>query len=170
MNFRGKISGDGAVLERVAFLGCYEPRHCGIATFTHDLCEAVGQVAPEVQCFAGAMNDRPEGYHYPPRVWFEIFEKNLDSYGRAADFLNFKNTEVLCVQQARALARPPATALLLLLIIDCLSCCTGPFLSTPSGTVGSGRPCRKLLVRLDAMATVLCPILQSAVRLLRLHA
>ncbi len=116
MNFRGKISGDGAVLERVAFLGCYEPRHCGIATFTRDLCEAVGQVAPEVQCFAGAMNDRPDGYHYPPRVWFEIFEKNLDSYGRAADFLNFKNTEVLCVQHEFGIFGGPAGSHILRLL------------------------------------------------------
>lgn len=116
MNFRGKISGDGAVLERVAFLGCYEPRHCGIATFTHDLCEAVSQVAPEVQCFAGAMNDRPDGYHYPPRVWFEIFEKNLDSYGRAADFLNFKNTEVLCVQHEFGIFGGPAGSHILRLL------------------------------------------------------
>lgn len=28
-------------LSRVAFLGDYVPRRCGIASFTHDLCEAV---------------------------------------------------------------------------------------------------------------------------------
>ena len=44
------------------------------------------------------MNDRVEGYNYPPRVRFEILEKDLDSYRRAADFINFNNTDVLCVQ------------------------------------------------------------------------
>ncbi len=44
------------------------------------------------------MNDRAEGYKYPARVHFELLEKDLDSYRRAADFLNFNNTEVLCVQ------------------------------------------------------------------------
>ena len=44
------------------------------------------------------MNDRVEGYKYPPRVRFELLEKDLDSYRRAADFLNFNNAEVLCVQ------------------------------------------------------------------------
>ena len=74
------------------------PRLCGIATFTHDLCEAVAAVAAGSDCFAGAVNDRAEGYAYPPRVRFEISERDLESYRSAADFLNFNNTEVLCVQ------------------------------------------------------------------------
>jgi glycosyltransferase involved in cell wall biosynthesis len=44
------------------------------------------------------MNDCVEGYRYPPRVRFEVLEKDLDSYRCAADFLNFNNAEVLCVQ------------------------------------------------------------------------
>ena len=44
------------------------------------------------------MNDRVEGHRYPQRVRFEVYEKDLDSYRRAADFLNFNNAEVLCVQ------------------------------------------------------------------------
>lgn len=84
--------------ERIAFLGGYLPRLCGIATFTSDLCEAVAQAAPEAQCFAGAVNDRPEGYDYPARVQFELDEKDLDSYRRAADYLNFNNAGVLCIQ------------------------------------------------------------------------
>lgn len=84
--------------QRIAFLGDYLPRLCGIATFTHDVCESVAQAAPEAECFVGAVNDRPEGYEYPPRVRFELQEKDLHSYRRAADFLNFNNVDVLCVQ------------------------------------------------------------------------
>jgi len=83
---------------RIAFLGDYLPRLCGIATFTHDLCESVAFAAPESDCFVGAVNDRAAGYEYPSRVRFEIQEKELDSYRRAADFLNFNNADVLCVQ------------------------------------------------------------------------
>src|ERR1035438_727007 len=83
---------------RIAFLGGYLPRLCGIATFTHDLCESVANAAPGSQCFAGAVNDRLDAYEYPPRVRFELDEKDLDSYRRAADFLNFNNVDVLCVQ------------------------------------------------------------------------
>lgn len=84
--------------QRIAFLGDYLPRLCGIATFTHDLCEAVARAAPGADCFVGAVNDRVEGYDYPSRVRFEMAEKDLDSYRRAADFLNFNNAEVLSVQ------------------------------------------------------------------------
>ena len=85
-------------LKRVAFLGDYVPRQCGIATFTRDLCEAVSAAAPEATCYVGAVNDCVEGYDYPPRVRFELQEKDIDSYRRAADFLNFDNADVLCVQ------------------------------------------------------------------------
>ena len=85
-------------LTRVAFLGDYVPRQCGIATFTRDLCEAVSAAAPEAECYAGAVNDRVEGYEYPSRVRFELQEKDIDSYRRAADFLHFDNADVLCVQ------------------------------------------------------------------------
>jgi glycosyltransferase involved in cell wall biosynthesis len=44
------------------------------------------------------VNDRPEGYDYPPEVRFEIEEQSLESYLRAADFLNFANTDVVCLQ------------------------------------------------------------------------
>ena len=85
-------------LHRVAFLGNYQPRQCGLATFTTDVCESVAQAFPETECFALAMNDRPEGYAYPPRVRFEIPQQEGEAYDRAADFLNTNEVEVLCVQ------------------------------------------------------------------------
>jgi glycosyltransferase involved in cell wall biosynthesis len=87
-----------ADITSIAFLGGYLPRLCGIATFTHDLCEALAAEAPESDCFVCAVNDRAEPYGYPSRVRFEINEKDLSSYGRAADNLNFNNAEILCVQ------------------------------------------------------------------------
>ena len=84
--------------DQIAFLGNYLPRLCGIATFTHDLCEAVSKAAPEAQCYAGAVNDRIEGYKYPSRVRYELLENDVDSYRRAADFLNFNNAGLLCLQ------------------------------------------------------------------------
>ncbi len=89
---------DATLPGRIAFLGGFLPRLCGIATFTHDVCEAVATAAPASLCFAGAVNDRIERYEYPERVRFELDEKDLDSYRRAADFLNFNNVDVLCVQ------------------------------------------------------------------------
>ena len=87
-----------AKINRVAFLGDYLPRQCGIATFTADICEAVAAEYPNCECVVGAVNDRPEGYDYSTRIRFEIDEKEIDSYRRAADFLNINNVEVVSVQ------------------------------------------------------------------------
>jgi glycosyltransferase involved in cell wall biosynthesis len=86
------------VLNRIGFVGGYVPRQCGIATFTADLCEAVATEFPDAQCYVGAVNDREGGYDYPHRVRFEINEKEVDSYRRAADFLNINNVEIVSVQ------------------------------------------------------------------------
>lgn len=101
---------------RIAFLGDHLPRLCGIATFTHDLCEAVASAAPKSECYVGAVNDRPEGYDYPPRVRFEFLEKDLDSYRRAAEFLNFNNADVLCVQHEFGIYGGPGGSHLLSLL------------------------------------------------------
>ncbi len=101
---------------RIAFLADYLPRLCGIATFTHDLCESVAAAAPEADCFVGAVNDRAEGYDYPQRVRFEFLEKDLDSYRRAADFLNFNNADILCVQHEFGIYGGPAGSHLLALL------------------------------------------------------
>ncbi|MDP1831251.1 MAG: glycosyltransferase family 4 protein [Geothrix sp.] len=102
--------------DRIAFLGGYLPRLCGIATFTHDLCEAVAEASPASECYTGAMNDRAEAYDYPPRVRFELDQKDLDSYRRAADFLNFNNADVLCVQHEFGIYGGPAGSHLLALL------------------------------------------------------
>ncbi len=101
---------------RIAFVGGYHPRRCGIATFTHDICEAVAAAVPTAECIAGAVNDKVEGYKYPSRVRFEMLEKDLDSYRRAADFLNFNKTEVLCVQHEFGIYGGPAGSHLLALL------------------------------------------------------
>lgn len=85
-------------LTKVAFLGDYLPRKCGIATFTTDLRTAIAREFPQVQCPVVPVNDIAEGYDYPPEVRFEIVEQDLPSYLRAADFLNITEVDVLCVE------------------------------------------------------------------------
>ena len=85
-------------IDKIAFVGDYLPRKCGIATFTHDMYASVAGRFPDAECLVVPVNDRPEGYDYPPEVRFEIDEQDLESYRRAADFLNFANTDVVCLQ------------------------------------------------------------------------
>ena len=82
----------------IAFVGNYLPRKCGIATFTSDLLGAVAARQPQSRCFAVAVNDIEGRYQYPDVVRFEIEEQDLESYGRAADFLNSSNVDVVSVQ------------------------------------------------------------------------
>ena len=44
------------------------------------------------------VNDTADGYAYPPRVRFELTEKDIDSYRRAADFLNTNNVDIVSLQ------------------------------------------------------------------------
>ncbi len=75
-----------STIRKVAFLGDYLPRKCGIATFTTDLrCALWRQSFPRCNVVV-PVNDRAEGYDYPAEVRFEIAEQDLPSYQRAADF------------------------------------------------------------------------------------
>lgn len=85
-------------IRKIAFVGDYLPRKCGIATFTHDMYASVSGRFLDAECFVVPVNDRSEGYDYPSEVRFEIDEPDLESYRRAADFLNFANTDVVCIQ------------------------------------------------------------------------
>ena len=83
---------------RIAFLGTYVPRRCGIATFTADLSGAVAAAAPRSEVWAVAMNDQTGGHRYPHRVKFEIKEKRRADYRLAAEFLNMSDVSVLSLQ------------------------------------------------------------------------
>ena len=87
-----------SIIKRVAFIGNYLPRKCGIATFTTDLCEAFANEYKGTSCIALPVNDIKAGYEYPPRVRFELIEKDIESYRRAADFLNINNVEMVSLQ------------------------------------------------------------------------
>ena len=77
----------------------YPPRCCGIATFTHDLCESVAKVgAKKYDIFTVAMNDVPGGYPYSPRVRFEVRQSVQADYRLAAEFLNIRQVSAVCLQ------------------------------------------------------------------------
>ena len=93
---------------RIAVVGNYLPRHCGIATFTTDLCDAIHAEYGAIELLALPVNDTEEGYTYPPRVRFELSEDNLASYRQAADFLNFSNIDLVCLQHEYGIFGGPA--------------------------------------------------------------
>ena len=85
-------------LRRVAFIGNYLPRRCGIATFTHDLHQAVSTARPDLETCVVAMTDSGRSYDYPPAVRFEIHDDAIGDYVAAAKFLNSASFDVVCLQ------------------------------------------------------------------------
>ena len=83
---------------KIAFVGNYLPRKCGIATFTHDLRSAVQGALPSGQCSVVSVSDGKENYQYPDEVRFEIQEQSPDDYLRAAEYLNLLNVDVVSLQ------------------------------------------------------------------------
>ena len=95
---RGGGSKRGGGLKRIAVIGNYVPRRCGIATFTTGLFEAIAEESPRSQIAVVAMNDRPQGYDYPPRVLFEVNANRLEDYYLAANFIQTSEFDLVCVQ------------------------------------------------------------------------
>jgi glycosyltransferase involved in cell wall biosynthesis len=101
---------------RIAVVGNYLPRKCGIATFTTDLCDAIHTEYAATELLALPVNDIEEGYSYPARVRFELCQDNLSSYRQAADFLNFSNIDLVCLQHEYGIFGGPAGAHILELL------------------------------------------------------
>jgi glycosyltransferase involved in cell wall biosynthesis len=93
---------------RIAVVGNYLPRKCGIATFTTDLCDAIHAEYGATELLALPVNDTEEGYVYPARVRFELSEDKVASYRQAADFLNFSNIDLVCLQHEYGIFGGPA--------------------------------------------------------------
>lgn len=72
-------------ITRFAVLGNHLPRHCGIATFTTHLADALTEALPEADGFVLAMNDAGRRHAYPPRVRFEMHEGDQAPYEREGD-------------------------------------------------------------------------------------
>ena len=103
-------------IRKLAIVGDYLPRKCGIATFTSDLLAAVASQHSQTECFVVPVNDREGGYEYPDVVRFEVEEQDLSSYRRAADFLNISNVDIVCLQHEFGIFGGPAGSHVLALL------------------------------------------------------
>jgi glycosyltransferase involved in cell wall biosynthesis len=83
-------------LKRVAILGTYIPRQCGIATFTSDVLESVAGNGVSIEAIS--VEDNVGTYEYNSRVTCTLDQHNLEDYSRVADWINSREFDVLCVQ------------------------------------------------------------------------
>ncbi|HEX8981752.1 MAG TPA: glycosyltransferase family 4 protein [Ktedonobacterales bacterium] len=103
-------------LRQIAVIGTHLPRRCGIATFTADVCEALALRLPDTSVFAVAINDGEEDYAYPDRVRFEIAEQDIESYRRAADYLNTNGVDMVILQHEYGIFGGPSGSHVLVLL------------------------------------------------------
>jgi glycosyltransferase involved in cell wall biosynthesis len=83
---------------RIAIIGNHLPRRCGIATFTHDLHQAISTVRPNPETSVVAMTDHGRVYEYPPVVRCRMRDQSIEDYVRAAEYLNGANFDVVSLQ------------------------------------------------------------------------
>jgi glycosyltransferase involved in cell wall biosynthesis len=83
---------------RMAFVGTYPPRRCGIATFTRDLSRAVQSADDRVEPMTLALTDPGGQYEYPGEVKYEIRQAVRADYARAAEFVNYSDVQLVSVQ------------------------------------------------------------------------
>jgi glycosyltransferase involved in cell wall biosynthesis len=101
---------------RITVIGNYLPRQCGIATFTTDLCAAISAEYGTARLLALPVNDTEQGYDYPARVRWSLAQDELKSYREAAEFLNFNNIDMVCLQHEYGIFGGPAGSHILQLL------------------------------------------------------
>src|SRR5688572_10527956 len=87
---------------KIAFIGTYTPRECGIGTFNKNLvdsvvCNKVDQLK-DVEGFVVATNDYEQDYPYPDEVKFKIRQEQQADYQEAANYINLSGAD-LCILQ-----------------------------------------------------------------------
>ena len=113
---RARSQSKPSLPSRIAVIGNYLPRQCGIATFTTDLCEAISAEYGTARLLALPVNDTEDGYDYPARVRWSLAQDDLTSYQEAAEFLNFNNIDMVCLQHEYGIFGGPAGSHILRLL------------------------------------------------------
>jgi glycosyltransferase involved in cell wall biosynthesis len=93
---------------KVALVGTSPPRRCGIATFTDDLRRALTDLHPAAPAVQVALTDREHAYDYGESVVFEINDTQISDYRAAAELVNSRDIDVVCVQHEFGIFGGPA--------------------------------------------------------------
>lgn len=88
---------------KIAIIGNYPPRNCGIATFTENFAKSLQdastnliQKANQIEIFA--MNDIDEGYKYPAIVKRGIRQNHMEDYDEVIDYINSNQFDYCHIQ------------------------------------------------------------------------
>ncbi len=107
---------DGGQITRLALIGNFLPRQCGIATYTTDVYTAMRARFPDVAVDVYAMDDHPGRYAYPPEVTGTIPENDLSAYIETARKIDASGAQAIWVQHEYGIYGGPAGEHLLALL------------------------------------------------------
>lgn len=85
-------------LDRIAFVGNYTPRRCGLATFTRDIRSAVASALPATDCPVVAIDGDDDPLDYPSDVRFVVKGDDPAAYRGAAEWITHANADVVSLQ------------------------------------------------------------------------
>jgi glycosyltransferase involved in cell wall biosynthesis len=85
---------------KIAYIGTYPPRECGIGTFTRNLLNSMvnsnGIKGDPIERFVIAITDYEQTYDYPGEVKLTIRQEHQRDYIKAAKFINISGAD-LCI-------------------------------------------------------------------------
>lgn len=83
---------------RVIYVSSYIPRHCGIATYTKDLTNAINLLNPYAQAEIMVVKQKGDDLEYPWEVKFNIDQDKLSTYLQAAEYINRSGADLVSLQ------------------------------------------------------------------------
>ena len=95
-------------ISRIALVGNYLPRRCGIATFTADIFNSLMSQYPSVKVDVWAMNDGSCAYDYPAEVNGAIEQNDPISYRLAAAAISANKPDLIWLQHEFGIFGGPA--------------------------------------------------------------
>ncbi|NWJ51730.1 MAG: glycosyltransferase [Bacteroidetes bacterium] len=105
---------------KIAVIGNYLPRQCGIATFTYNFVESLlaanSSTEMKAEIVVVAMNDPGKEYDYPDRVIYSIQQDEPEDYIAAAKMLNISGVDICVLQHEYGIYGGESGVLILQLI------------------------------------------------------
>lgn len=144
---------------RIALIGNFLPRLCGIATFTTHVHGALSALHRDLLVDVYAMNDPGRRYDFPPAVAMSIDQEERDSYRRAAWRIEASGADLVWVQHEYGIFGGPAGEYLL----DLLGAVSAPVVATLHTVLETpNSDQRRVLARLAARASLLIVMAEAA--------
>ena len=80
------------------YISSYVPRKCGIATYTSDLTRAIDLINPYCESKIIALIRPEDKIDHPPEVKFKINQDEIDSYIKAAHYINKSRADIVVLE------------------------------------------------------------------------